>query len=423
MVDIPYAQVLGDERVTQLSGWGMRGQMELQISPPELLEDAVALHGEYPGWLSEDFDRSLRSERRHLRESLRMVDAKTGVLEQMLSDHRWDLAVVVYWEAHNAAHMFHRYSDPSHLHHDPARAGEFGDALLQVYRRLDRGIGKLLAGASADTEVVVFSQYGLRSCTNGREIVPRLLERLGYTVPRFAPPLARAANAARSLFPWSIRRHVNARLSPEAKARMTERMFADSIDWRRTRAVVESEFGHAWIRVNLRGREPEGTVEKGSEYEALCDEIARELLSVVEPESGEPAITAVLRTRDLVDGPNVDELPDLLVRFTDDRMVTAVRHPRAGLVEEDLRDLPKTEHTGDGFLIAAGPQIRRGGRAEGDIVDIAPTLLHLMGLPAPDEMDGEAIEGLIDPDALAERPPRREPIPWRAERWAEPEAA
>ena len=419
LFDIPYARALGDERVTQLNGWGLRGEMDPEVSPPGLLEDAVARHGEYPRWLSEDFDRSLRSERRYLRELLRMVDARTGLLKQMLADHDWDLALVAYWEAHNAAHMFHRYSDPSHIHHDPARRDEFGDALLQVYRRLDLGLGELLSGLPADTEVVVFSQYGLRSCSNGREIVPRLFEKLGYTVPRTAPPLARAANAARSLFPWSIRRHVNARLSYEAKMRIAGRMFADSIDWDRTRAVVESEFGHAWIRLNLRGREPNGTVEGGSEYEALCDEIAHELLSVVEVESGEPAIVEVVRTRELVDGPNVHELPDLVARFRNDRMVAAVRHPRVGLIEEDLRDMPKTEHTGEGFLIAAGPQIRSGGRVEGgDILDVAPTLLHLLGLPAPEEMDGHVIDALIDPDALAEHPPRREPIAWKDERWA-----
>jgi predicted AlkP superfamily phosphohydrolase/phosphomutase len=351
------------------------------------------------------------------------VEARTGLLGELLEEHEWDLALAPYWESHSAAHIFHRYVDPGHLHNDSGRARELGDALLQIYRKIDQDLGNLLAGLPTETEVVVFSPYGLRPNSTGRMILPRVLEGLGYTVPRPAPPLARGAHLARRVFPWSVRRHVNALLSGETRARVTELMFADSVDWDRTRAVAESEYGHGWIRINLRGREPRGTVQPGADYERLCDEIAAELLALVEVESEEPAILEVLRTRELLDGPHVDELPDLLLRWTPDRVVRAARHPRLGVIEEDLRDMPKTEHTGEGFMIAAGPQIRRGARVECDIVDIAPTLLHLLGAPTPEEMDGRVLEGMIDPEALRARPARTEQIPWEDERWPPGEAA
>jgi predicted AlkP superfamily phosphohydrolase/phosphomutase len=314
--------------------------------------------------------------------------------------------------------------DPSHLHYDPDRAQDLGDALLKVYKQIDQGLAELIAALPSDTEVVAFSPYGLRPNSNGRMILPRVLEGLGYTVPRPAPPVARAAHFARATLPWSIRRHVNARLSDATRMRMTERMFADSVDWSRTRAVAESEFGHGWIRINLRGREPQGTVEPGADYERLCEEIAGELLSLVDAESEEPAITEVVRTRELLDGPHVDELPDLLLLWKPDRVLRAARHPRLGLIEEDMRDLPKTEHTAEGFMIAAGPQIRSGVELSGaGIVDLAPTLLYLLGLPTPEEMDGRVLDQLIDPETLERRPVRTEPIPWEDERWAAREAA
>jgi predicted AlkP superfamily phosphohydrolase/phosphomutase len=424
LVDVPYAGPLGDERVIQVGGWGLRGVVFPNSWPPDLLGDSIARHGRYPRWLWEDFDRSLRAERRHLRESVRVAGARTGLVRQMLDEHEWDLAVVPYWEVHSGAHAFHRYVDPGHLHHDADRAADLGDALLKIYKRIDQGLGELIAELPSDTELVVFSPYGLRPNSNGRMILPRVLEGLGYTVPRPAPPIARIAHFARAKLPWSVRRHVNARLSGAARMRMTERMFADSVDWSRTRAVAESEFGHGWIRINLQGREPQGTVEPGAAYERLCDEIAGELLALVDAETEKPAITEVVRTRELLDGPHVDELPDLLLRWTPDLVVRAARHPRLGVIEEDLRDLPKTEHTGEGFMVAAGPQIRRGAELRGaTIVDLAPTLLYLLGLPIPDEMDGRVLEELIDPGTLEARPARREQIPWEDERWAPRRAA
>jgi predicted AlkP superfamily phosphohydrolase/phosphomutase len=424
LIDVPYADSLGDERVIQLSGWGQRGVVFPHSWPPDLLEGSIARHGRYSRWLWEDFDRSLRAERRHLSESLRMTAARTELLREMLDEHEWDLALAPYWEVHSAAHVFHRYVDPSHLHYDPDRAQDLGDALLKVYKQIDQGLAELIAALPSDTEVVAFSPYGLRPNSNGRMILPRVLEGLGYTVPRPAPPVARAAHFARATLPWSIRRHVNARLSDATRMRMTERMFADSVDWSRTRAVAESEFGHGWIRINLRGREPQGTVEPGADYERLCEEIAGELLSLVDAESEEPAITEVVRTRELLDGPHVDELPDLLLLWKPDRVLRAARHPRLGLIEEDMRDLPKTEHTAEGFMIAAGPQIRSGVELSGaGIVDLAPTLLYLLGLPTPEEMDGRVLDQLIDPETLERRPVRTEPIPWEDERWAAREAA
>jgi predicted AlkP superfamily phosphohydrolase/phosphomutase len=187
--------------------------------------------------------------------------------------------------------------------------------------------------------------------------------------------------------------------------------------------VAESEHGHGWVRINLRGREPQGMVEPGAEYEALCEEIADELRLLTDDSSGTPAVAEVVRPAQLLEGPHVDELPDLLVRWTSSAFLRAVRHPQVGLIEEDLRDVPRTEHSGEGFLVASGPRIRRGATAEAaEIADLAPTLLYLLGAPVPEAMDGRVLTELIAETELSERAPAREAIDLTDERWAEHEA-
>jgi arylsulfatase A-like enzyme len=59
------------------------------------------------------------------------------------------------------------------------------------------------------------------------------------------------------------------------------------------------------------------------------------------------------------------------------------------------------------MLLMSGPQVAAGAPVEGaQIADLAPTLLHLMGQPIPDDMDGRVLVELLDP-VYRERAPQR----------------
>jgi hypothetical protein len=108
-----------------------------------------------------------------------------------------------------------------------------------------------------------------------------------------------------------------------------------------------------------------------------------------------------------------------MISWARDAFLRAVRHPRTGVVKESMHDVVATEHGADAFLIAAGPRIQPGATIEGaGIVDIAPTLLYLMGCPVPDDMEGNVLTGLVDPAELGRHPVRREPMEWAQDPWA-----
>jgi hypothetical protein len=68
--------------------------------------------------------------------------------------------------------------------------------------------------------------------------------------------------------------------------------------------------------------------------------------------------------------------------------------------------------------VAAGPSFRPGATLDGaHVVDIAPTLLYLMDREIPDDMDGDVLTALLEPDALAASPVRRASIEWSDEPW------
>jgi predicted AlkP superfamily phosphohydrolase/phosphomutase len=419
LADVQQAPPFPREGVTQIAGWGQRAARRHDSWPPGLFDEVVARHGRSPQWLDDDVvRRSEEAEARYLETVTRFARARADLYCELLGRQPWELSVLSFHEAHNAGHVFHRYLEPGTWAYDDGRARRFRGSLLDVYRLVDEGLGRLLEQVGDTTDVVVYAGHGFRLNTNGVQLLPRVLERLGYQVPARAAPLPRVLNAVARQVPWSIRRHVNRRLSPDVQRRALERMWAEAVDWTRTRAVAETAFGLGWVRVNLRGREPGGIVAPGREHERLCAEIASELESLILVRTGGSAVTSVRRMDAMLSGPSVGELPDLVVRFSETELVDAVSHPRAGVVHESRNDLTSAEHDARGFVLARGPRIRPGVVRGGSIVDLAPTILYLTGTEVPADMDGAVLESLLEPGLLAAEPPRRSALEWSNDPWA-----
>ncbi len=394
VVDVPYTVPLRDDRITELIGWGQRGASLRASWPPDLMDGVLRRHGPYPQWTNMHFRRRERTDRRLQRTLERMAAVRTQVVGELMRERPWSLCLACYWEPHSAGHAFQRDHDPGSWGHEPGRAERMADGLLRVYRAADRGLGELIAAAGEGCDVVVFSGMGLARNLAGEEALPGMLVRLGYQVPAEQRARARPLHALRRALPWSVRHRLHLRLSQPARERMMERIWMESTDWERTRAFAEP--GHGWVRINLRGREPQGVVTPGQEYDELCDEIAGELLQLEDADTGAPAVTRVVRRDELISGPRAREVPDLLVRWSSDRLLRALRHPRVGVARENLADTPYTEHSGEGFVVAAGPHVRAGANEAGDVADLGPTILALLGVAPPGGTVGAPLNGLLD---------------------------
>jgi predicted AlkP superfamily phosphohydrolase/phosphomutase len=138
-------------------------------------------------------------------------------------------------------------------------------------------------------------------------------------------------------------------------------------------------------------------VAPGAEYEAVCDEITAALLELEHAETGRPVVHEVIRPHELYKGDHVGVLPDLLVVWTSESPVTGVRSPRIGTIELGSPERRSGGHRSQGFFVASGHRIRRGVRLEGfHIMDLAPTMLHLLGVDVPVNYDGRVMPLLVD---------------------------
>jgi predicted AlkP superfamily phosphohydrolase/phosphomutase len=170
------------------------------------------------------------------------------------------------------------------------------------------------------------------------------------------------------------------------------------VDWARTRVFALAQ-GPLYINRDL--------VHGAGEYERLRAELIERIEALADPETGEPVVKKVYRREEIYHGPFADAAPDLLVLDHD------AYHNRAGLAQASI--FPdswrwKGNNRHHGLFFIAGPGIKQGEWLAGvRIVDLAPTILHLAGVPVPEDLDGRVIQESLVPDsALARQPIRRQ---------------
>jgi hypothetical protein len=108
-----------------------------------------------------------------------------------------------------------------------------------------------------------------------------------------------------------------------------------------------------------------------------------------------------VRVRDVCHGPMLDRLPDLWVLWRKGGHVRHVRSPLAGDVVGAWSGTRTGDHTPEGLLMARVPSLRAGtlGRRL-DVMDLAPTLAAMLGVPLAD-VDGRSVAELLAPARMA----------------------
>jgi predicted AlkP superfamily phosphohydrolase/phosphomutase len=195
------------------------------------------------------------------------------------------------------------------------------------------------------------------------------------------------------LIPERLRGALSARLPQSVQERRLSERFRAGTDWSRTVAFAIPGLHAGFIRVNLAGREPAGTVDTGTGYRELVAEIEAELARLVDPVAGGPAVRRVYRTSDLTGGAPPDHLPDLVVEWQRaPYFLERLIHPRGEVRQAMPRYCPDSYHSLEGLFAAAGPSVAaRGDLGPIDVLDAAPTCLGLLGVPVPAVMGGRDV--------------------------------
>jgi len=292
-----------------------------------------------------------------LEEMFAVMDWREKITLAQLKKGRDDLFISVFTATDRASHMFFRLLDSAHPRYDAALAGEYGDALLKVYQKMDRVVGQAMAALSETDTLMVMSDHGFHSFRRGLNVNSWLVQNGFMTLK-------------------NGRTH-------------SAKEFLQEVDWEWTQAY---SLGTGQIYVNLEGREGRGIVPPGGEYEQLVERIARGLEEVRDPRTGERVIIKAHAGRSIYHGKHLDEAPDIRLGFRDGYR-TSWETTLGGIPRELMVDNTKKwsgDHAASDTADTPGILLcnKKISSRHPDIMDMAPTALAHCGVEQPEEMTG-----------------------------------
>jgi predicted AlkP superfamily phosphohydrolase/phosphomutase len=397
--DAPYTHPVAGG-ATQVFEWGTWAHYWTPSSVPEAQYGALVKEcGKYPlGYEANQIGLSALDPAELAPKLVESAAAKGRAARWLLGREPWDLGFVVFGETHPATHyLWPADREPGDVSGAPA---EF-ERSRAVYAAVDEAIGALLEGVGDGDHVLVVSGDGGGPNYAGWHLLPEVLMQAGLLVPPGArdqqekgggqPKKAGLYGRLRGLVPTSFRQSVSRYLPAAVRDKLMKKGAASQVDWEHTRAFLLPTDLEGCIRINLKGREPEGLVAP-EEFDRTCAEVEQVLRELVNPATGEKAVTDVVRVAEAFPGERADRLPDLVVAWDERSPITELQTAGGATVSAASPDGRTGTHRPPGFMIARGPGFDAGSElAEAQVVDFAPTLLRHLGVEVPAEVEGRAL--------------------------------
>ena len=312
-------------------------------------------------------------------------------VDYLARHYPWDLLMVQVHAPDGLNHEALNHLSPHWKRYDPGSAERAWQRFRTEYGTLDAMVGQMLAScASEETLVVVVSDHAAIPTTRMVWVGQALVD-AGLLVYR-------EDDAGR----WVP-------------------------DWTRTRVVLGDHPLAENVWVNLKGRDPDGIVEPGTEYEAVREAVLHAFYALRDPETGLCPVALALRKEDasflgqwgntvgdivyyLRPGyassgaiASIGPLDPEIVRRDHFRWIEAGIPSQyyAGMHGIHHQYLPNAVYDGcsnRAVLVMAGPGVRRGARLPVPpwTPDVVPTLAHLLGLPLPAQAEGHIIAAALD---------------------------
>jgi predicted AlkP superfamily phosphohydrolase/phosphomutase len=190
------------------------------------------------------------------------------------------------------------------------------------------------------------------------------------------------------------------------------------IDWSRTKAYIRPGFPMEYIWVNLKGRDPQGIVDPGQDYDDVVDQIISLLYGLKDPETGRCPFALALRKEDAkmlghwgerasdilyfykpgyTGDPGPVPLPEKMRYTEEEKKMMISSRPGRGNHSGFLPTAKLGGCSNEAVFVISGPGVKKGYLRTEPIclVDVAPTLAYLLDIPAPAQSEGHILYDIM----------------------------
>jgi predicted AlkP superfamily phosphohydrolase/phosphomutase len=389
--------------------------------PPELKNELLDIVPDYKinlhlgGYLHNN-----RRRRKAIDIMLSSIRARERAILHLMNNYPWNLFAVRFNSPDNVQHQFWKFMDKNHPYYDPNSPYILKKAIYTIYEELDRVTASIINNLSAECTLIIMSDHGAGPRTNKTIRLNEWLQGLGHLESKADQQkhkryiykiMEKNLSLLLKRIPPDLKQWLM-KIFPNTVSKTWTYFRFPNIDWEKTKAFVAETEG---IRINLRGKYPNGIVEV-EEYEKLREEIIREVKKLRDPATGESIFKYAFKREDIFHGPYVSEFPDIITIPEKDQYNISSRistndkrnfPPDSFIATEEHWRSVSGSHRREGIFIIYGKDVKQNvGLPKADITDIFPTVMYLLGLPVPSDVDGRVLTEVFSEEYVMKHPIR-----------------
>ncbi|AJF62676.1 MAG: hypothetical protein QT11_C0001G0534 [archaeon GW2011_AR20] len=320
-----------------------------------------------------------------------VTESHKKLILDLLKNEQWDLFIAVFEDIDRLQHYFWKYMDSNHPFY--IKGNKYETAIHDYYKELDNVLGEIINNLPQDTFIFVMSDHGFGPIYKQIFINNFLLEN-GFL--QLKENDKNKVNVRDFLIRLAYKlkiKHLIPKLSKETRDKLKRIIPSNNptffdIDWGNTKAYFNSYSGQC-IFINFKGRQKDGIVEE-SEYKNLLNNLKERLLRL--EDNGKRVIKNVYFSDEIYKGENLKNAPDIYVVTEEGYVLQEGFNSKLIDGFDESKVHRSGEHRDNGILILNGTAIRQDYNLEASILDIAPTILNILKVPVPEDLDGKSIQ-------------------------------
>lgn len=393
VVNYPFLYPPYEINGVMVSGLGSNPQDEI-CYPRELKQLLIKKCGDYRILVPVSDPKYTKDPPLFTKHILELLEINHKTLELLLQS---DLEALIFVISASdlAQHYMWRYIDPSQPYYQKEEAAKYRQAFVKIWQRIDDILGSTLKAIPQSANVLIASDHGFGPHQSSF-YTNSWLEEQGYayrknTIARARKLQGAGANLVRRISPrlyYKLIKLANSGKIPKIPA-------ASEVDMERSLAfspVNASLTGQIYINRPI--------ISRYNNIQSV-DAIRGEIVEKLEKTCHDLGLCLkVYSPADLYRGQYLNLIPDILFEIDDFECSIFFGFRQSSFQRPPANAIHSGIHKKEGIFIAYGSDISRGATVEGaKIYDIAPTILHMFGLPVPADMDGRVLTEIFREDS------------------------
>ena len=345
-----------------------------------------------------------------------LIDTQLRYALRLMADHPTDVLMLHFLASDNGSHALWRFMDKTHPRYDAALGAKYGDEMLKLYQHLDRSVAQviefannpLLAANHQPPSTIIMSDHGFGPLHRTINLNILFIEKgLMHLKPKFFAQLRwwafrnglTPATAYKILSKLGLQ-NLTTKVSRKSRNEMVGKFLSfEDVDWSKTIAYSMGHVGQIYL--NLQGREPHGIITP-DRYAAARKQVIDALNTLTDPATGKPLVDRIIPREEAAHGPYADQGADLHLILDGYKTIAFPLFATEGRVLTPQIRGDSGCHRLHGVFIGNGAAFVNGATVpNARIIDLAPTILHLLNVPVPDDMDGRVLIDALTPELRA----------------------